>query len=176
MRTFIILLSALVSLSVASSAQVSGDLCTGGKASGTGLRGAYYNADPRISRPWMVRVDPRIESASVRNLPKQPAGARVQWVRWCGWIRPIMSGPHRFHSAANVLSVKIGKQAVTGPTAAAGGSIDLEAGKAYSILVELPNADGIGEFSLQWTPPFGASYDVPPTVLFPPIETVEPGC
>lgn len=70
----------------------------------------------------------------------------------------------------------IGKQAVAGPMAGAGTSINLEAGKAYAILIEIPNADSVGEFSLQWTPPFGATYDVPPTVLFPPIETVKPGC
>lgn len=70
----------------------------------------------------------------------------------------------------------IDKQAVAGPTAAPGKSINLEAGKSYAVLIELPGADSVGDFSLQWTPPFGATYDIPPTVLFPPVETVKPGC
>ncbi len=175
MRNFIILVSAIVTLS-AFSAEVSGDLCTGGKASGTGLRGAYYNADPRFSRPALVRVDARVETASVRNMPRELADTKVRWVRWCGWIRPVASGSHRIRSAARMMSISIGKQTVAGPAAAPDSSIELEAGKAYAILIELPNADSVGDFSLQWTPPFGATYDIPPTVLFPPIATVQPGC
>lgn len=57
-----------------------------------------------------------------------------------------------------------------------GKAVNLEAGKSYAIWIELPDAARAGEFSLQWTPPFGATYDVPPTVLFPPVETVQPGC
>jgi len=74
------------------------------------------------------------------------------------------------------MSVRIGKQLVGGLSATPGTQVNLEAGKAYSILIELATAESAGEFSLQWTPPFGASYDIPPTVLFPPVETVEPGC
>lgn len=160
----------------AGAAQAGGDLCTGGQASGTGLRGAYYSADPRVSRPSLVRIDARIESAVVRKLPAQFSAQPLRAVRWCGWIRPIMSGPHRLQSAAKAMRVEIGKQAIAGPGVAAGTSIELEAGKAYSILIELPDATGAGQFSLQWTPPFGATYDIPPTVLFSPVETVEPGC
>lgn len=187
MRSLGILTSILACLAVVSSVPLGaespgvataagGDLCTGGQASGTGLRGAYYSADPRVSKPSFVRIDPRIDSDAVRTLPRQSSEQPLRSVRWCGWIRPIMSGPHRLQSAAKVMRVEIGKQAIAGPGVAAGASIELEAGKAYSILIELPDATGAGQFSLQWTPPFGATYDIPPTVLFPPVETVEPGC
>lgn len=117
----------------------------------------------------LVRLDPQVNAATVRRLPASlPAKPRV--IRWCGWIRPIMSGPHRFGSAHSALRVEIGNRPV------AGKDVALEAGQAYSILVELPEVSGAGQFSLQWTPPFGATYDVPPTVLFPPVQTVGPGC
>lgn len=177
MRTFRILTLAFVALAQsARPAQIDGDLCTGGEASGTGLRGAYYSADPRVSGPSLVRVDPRIDSTTVRKLPGSFALKPPHTVRWCGWIRPVVSGPYRMQSAARAMRIQISKRSIAGPSVAPGTAIDLEAGKAYSILIELPDATRAGEFSLQWTPPFGATYDVPPTVLFPPVETVQPGC
>jgi hypothetical protein len=147
-----------------------GDLCTGGEATGTGLRGAYYSANPATSRPVLVRLDAQVNAGTVRRLPASLLAKPPHTVRWCGWIRPIMSGPHRLGSAHPGLRIEIGNKPV------AGKAINLEAGQSYSILVELPDAAGAREFSLQWTPPFGATYDVPPTVLFPPVQTVDPGC
>ncbi|MGC4029151.1 MAG: PA14 domain-containing protein [Steroidobacteraceae bacterium] len=156
--------------------QVSGDLCTGGTASGTGLRGAYYSGDPRIVKPALIRLDPRVESAALqtsrRMLPTMP----VHTARWCGWIRPIVSGPHRFSATAKKLRVEINKKTVTNTAAGESSAVEMQAGKAYAILVEIQDADKTGEFSLQWTPPFGVTYAVPPTVLFPPVATVDPGC
>jgi hypothetical protein len=149
--------------------QVGGDLCTGGNTFGTGLRGAYYTADPKISKPVLVRVDARVSSAAVRSLPRATTAPNL--VRWCGWIRPVASGPHRLQLAGQAARIELAKQSVL-----PGASVQLEAGKAYAILIELKDPAKAGDFSLQWTPPFGATYDVPPTVLFPPVETVQPGC
>lgn len=188
MRCFAIPSSTLVTLLVAASSgslgaqspkplPAGGDLCTGGQASGTGLRGAYYSAVPAAgSPPPRVRVDARIGSAALRKPPAPLAAGSVRTVRWCGWIRPIASGAHRLQSAASGMRIELANQPVAGPRVPSGTSVHLEAGKSYSILIELPDAASAGEFSLQWTPPFGATYDVPPTVLFPPVETVEPGC
>jgi hypothetical protein len=151
--------------------RVAGDLCTGGQALGTGLRGAYYSADPKISQPVLVRVDPRISDAALRGLPKPFAARPPAAVRWCGWIRPIATGPHLLQSSVKGLRVEIGKQLVPRGT-----PVQMEAGTAYAIRIELPDPAAAGQFSLQWTPPFGATYDIPPTVLFPPVATVEPGC
>jgi hypothetical protein len=153
-----------------------GDLCTGGQATGTGLRGAYYTADPRKAGPSLVRVDARVNSDTVHVLPNSPVPGSVQTVRWCGWIRPIASGPHKFHSAAADMRIEVARQVVAGPGVAGGLTVPLEAGKNYAIRMELPAAMQAGDFVLQWTPPFGATLDIPPTVLYPPVETAEPGC
>lgn len=157
-------------------AQSSGDLCTGGAENGTGLRGAYYNADPRVAKPLLVRVDPRVEAATLRNAARSLPTKPITAVRWCGWIRPIASGAYKFSAAAKNLRMEINKQAVMNTASGKSASVDMEAGKVYSVLVELANPEGAGEFTLQWTPPFGVTYDIPPTVLFPPVATVQPGC
>jgi hypothetical protein len=152
-----------------------GDLCNGGDNVGTGLRGAYYSSDAPSSQPTLVRVDSRIDASRLRdwpsNLHKPPAS-----VRWCGWIRPTVSGEYGFQANTSAMRIEIGKSAAAGPGVGVGEKISLEAGKLYSILVEIHVDQQPGDFTLQWTPPFGVTYAVPPTVLFPPIETVTPGC
>lgn len=170
MRRSSILLSTLAALAATSALSQVGDLCTGGEATGTGLRGAYYSADPRANGPVVVRVDARLGAQLLRTLPAPLASQPPHTARWCGWIRPIVSGPHRVGSDNPRVRIEIGKQPV------AGQPIKMEAGRTYAILVELPDPARAGEFNLRWTPPFGATYDVPPTVLFPPLATVEPGC
>ena len=157
-------------------AQQMGDLCTGGQASGTGLRGAYYYAASRGDKPLLVRVDARINADTALSWPAPVAAAAPKLVRWCGWIRPIVSGPYRFRADAGALKVQIAKKAMTGPGANPDAFIDMKAGELYPIFMELPLTGAVPRFSLQWTPPFGVTYDVPQTVLFPPVATVEPGC
>jgi hypothetical protein len=171
MRRSSILIPILAALATASvSSEVGGDLCTGGEATGTGLRGAYYSADPATGRPALVRVDPKVNAAVLRTLPAAFAARPPHTVRWCGWIRPIVSGPHRFGSGNPRLRIQVGRLQVGDKP------VDLQAGRSYDIMIELPDPVRAGEFSLQWTPPFGATYDVPSTVLFPPLATVQPGC
>lgn len=100
----------------------------------------------------------------------------VEAVRWCGWIRPVVSGSHEFPATAKGMRVTINKQTVTDERAKKLLSIGMQAGQAYSILVEISDMGDAQGFGLQWTPPFGVTYAIPPSVLFPPIETVNPGC
>ncbi len=156
--------------------QAIGDLCTGGTANGTGLRAAYYNADSGTAKPVLIRLDPRVDAAAIRSAAKSHAGKPIQSVRWCGWIRPIVSGSHSFSAATDKLRMEINKQSVVDTSTGKSTSIEMEAGRVYSVLVELSDASSAAEFSLQWTPPFGVTYDIPPTVLFPPVATLQEGC
>lgn len=75
-----------------------------------------------------------------------------------------------------MLRVEINKQVVANTSAGKSSPIEMQAGRAYAILVEIQDTENAGEFSLQWTPPFGVTYDIPPAVLFPPVATVNAGC
>lgn len=156
---------------------VLGDLCSGGDATGTGLRAAYYTDTIATSQPVLIGLDSAIDFPAISaNNRKIPPGAEVKAVRWCGWIRPVMSGEHHFPATAADMQVAINKQVVTDARNDKVMAIDLQAGQVYAITIEVRDVAQAGNFSLQWTPPFGVTYAIPPSVLFPPVETVNPGC
>jgi len=154
-----------------------GDLCPGGAATGTGLRAAYYSDAQVTSKPVLIQHASEMNLDAAQAARRQVAsGGSVEAARWCGWIRPVVSGPHQFPATAKGMRVEINKKTVTDASTGQLLAIEMQAGQAYAILVEISDIDGARGFDLQWTPPFGVTYTIPPSVLFPPVETVNPGC
>lgn len=147
------------------------ELCSASNATGTGLRGEYFSQDPKRTAPLLVRVDSTIDFDASLEWPAQLADRRPASARWTGWVRAPISGSYRFHADQATARIVVARQVLVGDGAAAGGALEMFAGRFYPITLEVRRFDLVsGRLQLEWTAPFGARYVVPRALLFVPNE------
>ena len=153
-----------------------GALCSTSNATGTGLRGEYFaRAMPGIEL-LLTRTDLTVDFDSDFEWPLTHKNRRPQSVRWTGWIKPLFTGPYKFHVDHPGASLVVAQQAMlSSGTASAVTSIQLAAGRFYPITLQFSGIAAMsGRFRLEWTSPHGARYLVPRALMFLPSESVAP--
>jgi hypothetical protein len=138
-------------------------LCSSANATGTGLRGEYYAEEGCRGTPMVVRddgiidFDPALRWSGARPYPRS--------VRWSGWVKPMLSGIHRFDVGASKAHIVVARQTVSGTST----GIELAAGRFYPISIRIDHINPrAGRMRLEWIPPHGARLLVPQVLLYPP--------
>lgn len=152
------------------------DLCSTDNAKGVGLRGVYFEHAVGQGQPLLVRTDGTVDFDTSFDWPAAgPGGRRPASARWNGWVKPMVSGPYRFHADQPTASVTVAHQALAGAGASPGATIELAAGRFYPIALEVKRLDRVnGRLRLEWTTPYGSRFVVPQALLFMPSESVAP--
>ena len=138
-------------------------LCSSANATGTGLRGEYYAEEGCRGAPMAVRDDGIIDFDP--TLGWGDAHACPRSVRWSGWVKPMLSGTHRFDAGAGAAHIVVARQVVSSASA----GIELAAGRFYPINIRMDRIGRrTGRIRLEWIPPHGARLLVPQVLLYPP--------
>lgn len=141
-------------------------------ASGTGLRGEYYDA-LGFAELRLTRTDGTVDFAWGNNSPHPTMGADTFSVRWTGQIVPRYSERYLFHTVSDD-GVRLSVDGVTvvdnwtdhPPTEDSGG-IHLIAGHAYDIILEYYEKGGGATVQLLWSSCSQAREVVPRSQLYP---------
>lgn len=118
-----------------------------------GLMATYFD-DQHLSRPVLTRVDPAIDFDWGFAAPAEGMGQDTFSVRWTGKVQAKVDGRHTFlvkaDNGARVwvdgkLLINIGKGSNQSK-----GTIDLRAGRSYSLKVEYYDNRGVAMMRLLW--------------------------
>src|SRR5262245_3718952 len=148
-------------------------------ASGTGLRGDYYdNSD--LTGLKLTRIDPTINFSWGSGAPASSIGPDSFSVRWTGQVQPLYSGTYTFYTRSDdgvrlwVNSQRIidhwAKQSLTEWK----GSIALNAGQQYSITLEYFEYNRDAVVSLLWSSSSQSKQVIPQSQLYPPASNISP--
>ena len=149
-------------------------------ATGTGLRGIYYNGTVLSGAPLLNRIDTTINfEFTYSSIPQvlSPAPGIVPddkySVRWTGEVQPAYSETYNFYTVSDdgirvwVNGVKLidnwANQAATEKT----GSISLVGGQKYFIVIEYYENTGDAVTKLSWSSPSTPKAIVPKSRLYP---------
>jgi hypothetical protein len=136
-----------------------------------GLLGTYYAGE--LAQPLLVRVDPRIDFAWRGGRPAPGVPADDFSVRWSGEVEAPASGLFTFHlrSDDGARLWVDGRRLVDdwGPHGerTARGTLALEAGHRYSVVLEMHDRSGSALVRLLWSGPGVPRQVVPAARLFP---------
>lgn len=144
-------------------------------AGGMGLRGEYYNSQNLTSLATTVPSGEGMENAWGTGGPPWTVSADNFSVRWSGFIAPLYSETYTFTTGSDDgmrvyirdLSVPLIDSWTNGYHEKSG-SITLEAGRLYPIVVEFYEGTGNAVSLLWWRSFFQQSQIVLPTRLVPP--------
>lgn len=140
-------------------------LCSSANAIGTGLRGEYYAEEGCRGAPMAVRDDEAVDFDA--TLTWNGAGPCPRSVRWSGWIKPMLSGTHRFEAGAGAAHIVVARQAA----GAGSRGIELAAGRFYPLSIRMDRiGPKAGRIRLEWIPPHGTRLLVPQVLLYPPTQ------
>lgn len=144
-------------------------LCSAGNPTGVGLRGEYFSQHGATGTPGAVRTDPTIDFDSPEQFATLPGGARVESVRWTGWIKAHVSGNFKFDGGSPGVVVRVSDRVLSGAAPGALQAIELKAGRYFPIRIDLDRSQSAdAPVRLRWTAPYGAKYLVPRQMLFLP--------
>lgn len=138
---------------------------------GAGLRATFFS-DAQLEHPIHQRTDAAVQYAVEDGAAPDPSLSVMSnyGVRWEGLLTPAATGSHVFtlHASGGARLV-IGGATVIEGSASQGvqtfrGAVELTAGVAVPIAVELRQARGEARCELSWSPP-GASADVSNEIL-----------
>ncbi len=131
---------------------------------GSGLT-AHVFEDITFSKLKETRVDAAIDF--------EFAGGEPRSIRWSGYLEPRQTGVHAFPLSSENMRLLIGDTVVNTawlpPVRYRNGSIALEAGKRYPIVLEYRGREK-AKVSLLWSPPGGRQELVPASQLYPATE------
>jgi hypothetical protein len=141
-----------------------GTLCSNRNAVGVGLRGEYFVRDHWRGEPLLVRTDGILDSNILQF------SQSIRSVRWRGWVKASVPGPHRFHFDHPRSRIIVAGSDFSLHVDSPAQPIDLSAGRFYEIALELPlrNKTDAIPFRLEWTPPHGYRYPIAQTMLYLP--------
>ena len=141
-----------------------GTLCSNRNAIGVGLRGEYFSQNYWRGVPLLVRTDGILDSNILQF------SESIRSVRWRGWVKATVSGPHRFHFDHPQSRITVAGSDFSLHVESPAQPIDLSAGRFYEISLELPlrEKNETSPFRLEWTPPHGYRYPIAQTMLFLP--------
>jgi len=160
-----------------------GDECNGGGACygtvepsescGTGLAGAYFD-EVNFTQLKVVRIDPRIDFDWGQDAPDPSMDPDRFSVRWTGSVLPQHSEQYSFHARTDdgvrlwVNDQLLIDQWTVQPPTETTGSIMLEAGRKYPIVMEFSDNYYGAVASLAWSSLHQPKHIVPQSALFPP--------
>jgi len=151
-------------------------------ATGTGLRGVYYNGINLWGAPLLTRVDTTINfDFSYGNIPQvlSPAPGVVPEdkysVRWTGWVQPAYSETYTFYTKSDdgirlwVNGVKLVDDWMNQDATEKSGTISLTGGQKYYIVIEYYENTGNAVTKLWWSSPSTPKAIVPKGRLYPTV-------
>ncbi|HLF92053.1 MAG TPA: PA14 domain-containing protein, partial [Planctomycetota bacterium] len=105
-------------------------------------------------------IDPEFDFRWPAGEGPLPGAGDIYCIRWTGRIRPLRSGTHTFRTRNDDgVRVRVGGTLVVDDWKARlvvadnRGSIDLEAGRLYDVVVEYSNGGDLGLLRVTWSGP-----------------------
>ena len=141
-------------------------------AAGTGLSGEYFD-NINLTGLKVKRIDPTINFEWKADKPAPEIGADTFSVRWQGWVKPKVSGPHTFFTLSDdgvrlwVNGQLLIDQWTDHAPTEHSGQISLQAGQKVEIKIEFFENAGSATIKLSWSAPGLAKEIVPATQLYP---------
>ncbi|MEW6157408.1 MAG: CARDB domain-containing protein [Verrucomicrobiota bacterium] len=139
-----------------------------------GLRAEIWDERDTSGPPAVVRVDPNVNFNWGTGSPHPSIGADTFVVRWTGKVIPRFSETYTFYTV-NDDGVQLfvnGQHLINDPNlhppTEFSGTITLEAGQAYDIVMEMYENGGGAFASLSWSSPSQPKEIIPPSALLPP--------
>ena len=143
---------------------------------GTGLQGTYFNNTGLTGGAALTRIDPVINNDFVFKSPA-PGTVNIEnySVRWTGQVLPQFSETYTFYAITDdgvrlwVNNVLLIDNWTNQNAAEKSGSIELQAGQKYDIVMDYFQGTGFAVSKLLWSSAGTAKGIVPKTRLFPTL-------
>ena len=146
---------------------------------GTGLRGDYYTGE-NFDKFVLTRIDPQVDFPWGDTAPDEAVGANNFSVRWTGDVSAQFTETYSFYTITDDgLRLWVdGKLVIENWTLHGDtedtGTIDLVAGRSYSILLEYFENTSGATAHLGWESPHTAKQIIPTYLLWPPVKARNP--
>ncbi len=146
---------------------------------GTGLRGNYYTGE-NFDKFVLTRIDPQVDFPWGDTAPDEAVGANNFSVRWTGDVSAQFTETYTFYTITDDgLRLWVdGKLVIENWTLHGDtedtGTIDLVAGRSYSILLEYFENTSGATAHLGWESPHTAKQIIPTYLLWPPVKARNP--
>jgi hypothetical protein len=151
---------------------------------GTGLTGDYYGYGNGTTNftgvPTLARLDPIVDFDFGTGSPDPSLPADLFQIRWHGQVQPFYSDTYTFYTRSDdgsrlwVNSKLLANQWQNQAATTAGGTITLQAGQTYDILVEYFENTSTASIQLGWSSIHQAPGVIPMTQLYPGAGLVNP--
>jgi hypothetical protein len=145
----------------------------GSTSPGVGLRGEYFNTKD-LSQRVLIRLDPKIDFNWGGSSPDPSIDPDTFSIRWTGWIKPKVTGPHTFSvTTDDGVRVWIDGQLVINAwqdqatTLVSPTTVPLTAGTKVDIKVEYFENLGSAQIRLFWSAPGVPNEIIPTANLYP---------
>jgi hypothetical protein len=141
-----------------------------------GLLGVYYD-ELQFEGPFITRVDPEINFNFGTGSPSPCMDPDKFSVRWTGQVLPQFSQEYTFYTTSNdgvrlfVNGVKLIDNFTDHPPVENKGSVFLNGGQRYTIVLEYYEAMGTALINLSWSSASQRKQIIPTSRLFPDIMT-----
>ena len=142
---------------------------------GTGLTGAYYSNQLRTlnAPPTLVRTDATVDFNWNGSSPDPSIGQNNFTALWTGSVQAQFSEPYTFYTTTDdgvrlwVNGQLIVDEWVDQSATEWSGTIQLQAGQKYSIVIEYYQAGGDASAHLSWSSPSTSKTIIPQSQLYP---------
>ena len=146
------------------STTTSSALCSNRNIIGTGLLGEYFSKPAFNGERILARTDKYINS----NQLQLHSGTKS--VRWSGWVKFPLAGPHRFHFDHPNARISVSNKDFSLKRERVNEILESTIGGFCSMTIEISIIEkNNSEFKLGWTPPHGYRYQISTSMLFPPM-------
>jgi hypothetical protein len=159
-------------------------LTVGIAGSGTGLTGDYYGfgngATNFTGLPTLTRLDPTVDFNFGTAAPDPSLPPDLFQIRWHGQVQPFYTETYSFYTTTDdgsrlwVNGQLLVNQWVNQAAATASGTIALQAGQKYDILIEYYENTSVASAQLSWSSVHQARQVIPMTQLYPGTGLVNP--
>jgi hypothetical protein len=148
-------------------------------ARGVGLRGDYYTGE-NFDKLELTRIDPQLDFGWGGSAPDEKLGGSNISVRWTGEVSAQFTDTYTFYTITDD-GIRVwvdGKLIIENWTHHGDtedtGTIDLVAGRSYSIVLEYFQAGGGSVARLGWESPHTTKQIIPTYLLWPPLKARNP--
>jgi len=148
-------------------------------AKGTGLRGDYYTGQ-NFDKLELTRTDPQVDFPWRGDPPNDKVGGSDFSVRWTGDVSAQFTEAYSFYTITDDgIRVWVNSKLIIENWSHHGdtedtGTINLVAGKSYSIEIEYFQAGGGSIAQLGWESPHTTKQLIPTDLLWPPLKARNP--
>ncbi|MHC4206476.1 MAG: PA14 domain-containing protein, partial [Planctomycetota bacterium] len=147
---------------------------------GGGIRADYYNG-MNFENHVLTRIDPEVDfNWGNPGSPDPAVGVDQFSCRWTGEVEAAFTETYTFYGAADdgvrlwVDGVQLVDAWIDQGTTEYSGTIDLEAGNSYSVVMEQYENGGGATAYLRWSSPSTPKQIIPQAALSPPIKASSP--